>query len=1236
MPTTIDSLQIEIQSNSTSAAKGIGELARSLEGLRNSGKVTTAVNNLKSLSGTLRDFTDASNATRSIGKLVGAMNSLKGVGSVTSIAGSVKKLGESLKTVESINIDNVAPKIEKIANALTPLSSVKAGGINTMTNGLLKLKKVTDSLDDDTISKFAEKIEKLNTVLKPLSDKMTSIHTGFKSINTRARSASSGVRQLGEDVNTTALNLSSIITVIQNVAHALQNLVQKIINVMGAAIEWDGIAARFGRGFGASAQETYDWIQRLNEEMGINVQQFMQYSSVYATMLTGFGVAVEDAGKMALGYTELTYDIWAGYNDIYNGFADAAEAVKSAIAGEVEPIRRAGFTIVESTLEQTAANHGLSISLEKATEAQKSYLRYLTLVDQAQAQGLVGTYAKELNTAEGLMRTFSQQMKSLTQAFGSLFLPILVKVMPYFQAFIELLTEGVRMLAGLFGFEIQAVDWSGYESGAGAIDSVADSATGASGALKDATKAAKELKNATVGIDELNVISPPTSSSGSGAGGAGGAGGNGFENLDVDSLWDASIFDDVKSKVSDIVQKMKDWLGLTDDIDTWAEFFDTRLGGILKLVGLIGAGIALWKVSKGFLDAIDMFKGLIANPSYSITLGAVITLTGFAIEFTGLKDAILNGLDGFNFGEIVGGGLLGTGGATLLGAKIASWISTAFAGSKVATAISTAATNLGVGSASAAGAALGAGIGGVIAGIPAMFVGIYDAITNEIDWLNATLTAAGGAAAGAGVATILTAAGTAVAPGIGTLVGLAVGLLIDGIILAVQNWDEIKKFFNETVPQWFDGINWKAVGKKIGEYLTNCLISIVNPFLGFSRMIEDVFDFEIDWNAVGKALGTGLGKAVKFAGDAVEFLDEWLNPYNLGKKFIKWFTDVDWRQVWSDVVNFVTKDIPKWWEDVGSSCVSGIWQGMTESWDDFISDVKGFISGFVKGFKDALGIKSPSKVFATIGTQIIDGLKSTLSVNAIKDKLSSMWTTAKNWWDKSKSALKSYTPSIGSIYEKVKERWDNARIWWNDKKTAMKQYTPSIGSIYEKVSERWKNARDWYNKKKSGMSTYTPSIGSIKDRLVSAWNTAKSWWNKNVRLSIPSLSFKVSYTNSGLNTAQKAIVKALGLSGWPSLKFAANGGIFDQGSLVWAGERGPEVMATASGGRTGVMNVQQMQDAMYEGVYAAVVAAMRATGGENGGQAVNVYLDSKQITAAVERRQHERGVSILGKQVYGY
>ena len=605
MATTIDAIQIEIQSSSTSAAKGIRDFSASLGELKKNGVSSSTVKRLNELSTVLKDFADASNATRSIGKLIGSLSKLKAVGSVASISNSIAKLSTGLKALDTVDVEHVAPQIEKIAAAVAPLSTIKAGGIGTMVNALAKIGKATEALDDDKIAAFADRIKQLTTAVEPLAAKMTTVQSGLKGINSTAKSAGSAVKQMGEDVDASTLNLASMVTAIQGAIQAISAAVQKFKEFISQAIEWDGIAARFGRGFGSQAQETYDWIQRLNEEMAINVQQFMQYSSVYATMLTGFGVATEDATKMALGYTELTYDIWAGYNDIYKSFGEAAEAVKSAIAGEVEPIRRAGFTIVEATLEQTAANHGLEISLANATEAQKSYLRYLTLVDQAHSQNLVGTYAKELNTAEGLMRTFSQQLKSLAQAFGSLFLPVLVKVMPYLQAFVELLFDAVQWLASLFGIEIMGVDWSGYNAGVGdAVENTGE----LEDAISGAGAAAKELKNATIGIDELNVISPPSAS---GGGGAGGSGGTGFEDLDVDSLWDESIFSEIGNQVDKIKEKLEGWMPV--------------IGAIAGAFGTLGLAALILSIGES-MEELSKMEGMLGTLKKTLAGLAILTI----------------------------------------------------------------------------------------------------------------------------------------------------------------------------------------------------------------------------------------------------------------------------------------------------------------------------------------------------------------------------------------------------------------------------------------------------------------------------------------------------------------------------------------------------------------------------------------------------------------------------------
>ena len=607
MPTTIDSLQIEIQSNSSNAAQGIHELAESLGELKTNGTISTAIKNLNNLSEKLKTFTDASNATRSIGRLAGAIQKLKGVGSINSVANSVGTMNSALRGLDSILVESIAPKLAQISEAVKPLSAIKAGGLKSMIDGLAKLPKVTEALDDETIKRFAQRVELVSQKLGPLSEKMFTIKAGFNAINSKARRAGDGVKHFGNKLNASSVNLSSYIHIVQSAIRWIDRAIEKFREFIAEAIEWDGISQRFGRGFGDQASGTYQWIQKLNQEMGINTQQFMQYSSVYATMLKGFGVANKDSAKMALGYMELTYDIWAGYNDQYKSLQDAADAVKSAIAGEVEPVRRAGFTIVEATLKQTAANHGLKISLENATEAQKSYLRYLTLVDQAHAQGIVGTYAKEMNTAEGVMRTLNQQLKSLAQSFGSLFLPILKAVVPYLQAVVDLARDAVHWLAALFGIEIQAVDFSGYQSGASAVGEVADS-------LDDATKAAKAFKNATLGIDELNIISPP-SASGAGVD----AVGAGFESLDVDSLWDEAIFDSIQSQVSDIKDKLSD---------------------ILFMAAAIGATFLAWKFGPAFLGGLLAAKDTILQMS-----GRMMAATPLAAKLaTAMKFAGVAGI----------------------------------------------------------------------------------------------------------------------------------------------------------------------------------------------------------------------------------------------------------------------------------------------------------------------------------------------------------------------------------------------------------------------------------------------------------------------------------------------------------------------------------------------------------------------------------------------------------------
>lgn len=607
----IQGLEFQIQENSAGAVTGLENLKKALSGLKS--VTNNSVKGLDSTSKSIRELKNALSGLNSgdmsrkltqIASGLRALEQVRGVKISSSIPNQLNALNAALKNVRWTDGD----KIRTLVDGLRPLSELGRANMTSFINQLGKLPDLIDELEKADIDKFTRQMKELAAAMKPFADEMQKVSNGFSAFPSKIQRLVSSTDRYNNSVNrattgTKAWSNALAGIKISTVLYASKRIGTALADYMYQASEWEGIMYRFGRAFGEEAEENYKWIQRLNSELQINVQQFMQYASIYGTMLRGFGVAQKDAAAMAMNYTELTYDIWAGYNDIYKSFEDAAIAVRSAIAGEVEPIRRAGFTIVDSQLKITAANYGIAYSTQSASEELKSYLRYLTLIDQAKAQDLIGTYAREMTTAEGLMRTLRQQLTSLSQAFGSFLLPALVKVLPYVQAFVELIGEAIAALAQLFGIDLKPVDF-GVSSGAAAAGDMAEN-------LGDAAGAAKKLKQYTAGFDELNVFNPDQGSSGAGAGVSGG----GYDGeFDIGKLWDESIFENINSQVDELKENLK---------------------GVLSTVTSIAAGILAWKVAKDFLTALKLLKEL---NSKNFTFKLDFKVLGLSMFLADLKE----------------------------------------------------------------------------------------------------------------------------------------------------------------------------------------------------------------------------------------------------------------------------------------------------------------------------------------------------------------------------------------------------------------------------------------------------------------------------------------------------------------------------------------------------------------------------------------------------------------------
>jgi hypothetical protein len=777
----LQALELRITGDAGTAKDGLDALITTLDTLRSKTKggcgLSAVARNVGKLATEVGKLNGSEGAK--LESLARGLNSLSTLGNLklsSSVSNQISAMGNAIKSLNGVDFT----KVKDLATGLAPLATVGKSNLGSVLSQLKQLPTVMTELSKIDMNAFTAKVTQLATSLKPLADNMQKVANGFAAFPAKIQTFLASNSKVPSSNASAALSFGKLMTKITAAAIVLKTVARTIASWITESNEYVENLNLFTISMGEYAEEAQKYAEEVGEVMGIDPSSWMRNQGVFMTLATGFGVAGDRASVMSEQLTQLGYDLSSFANV---SVEDAMQKLQSGIAGELEPLRRLGYDLSQAKLEATALSLGIDKAVSSMTQAEKAELRYYAIMTQLpQVQG---DMARTLDSPANQLRIFKAQLEQTARALGNIFIPALNAILPYAIAVAKVIRVIADAVASLFGFEIQDVDYSGVSS---VGNNVAEG-------FEDANKEVAKLKRTLLGIDELNVLGDTSAS----AGASDGLGGGGFDfKLPT---YDDFIKEDTNNRVNQIVEAMKEWLGITDDINSWSELLDTRLGSILKTVGLIGLGIATWKVTQAFMDAIAAIKTILSSPSYSIAVGLVLTITGITLAFDGMEEAITNGLDGFNFADIVGGAIIGTAGAALLGKTLATWISSAFADKAVATAISTAATNLGVGTAGAAGAALAAGVAGIILGIPAFFVGIYDAIKNEMDWLNAILIPAGATAAGAGIGVIIGSLGGPIGAGIGALIGLSIGLLTDFGIWLWQKFDAVEEWFNQ-LPTW--------------------------------------------------------------------------------------------------------------------------------------------------------------------------------------------------------------------------------------------------------------------------------------------------------------------------------------------------------------------------------------------------------------------------------------------------
>ena len=707
--TTIEQLELEVQSSATSAVGSIDALASSLGKLKTATKggvgltavakqlttLNTALNsisstnadnlnkmaqglqalstcgNLKLSSSVANQITNLGTAVRSLNgadfsalnRLASALTPLSTIGksNLNSFISQLQRLPQAVQALNGVDMGGLGTQITQLVSALAPLSQMGKNNLTSFVTQLGKIPALMQSLKTVNIGELASQVQQLADAFAPLATQMQAISSGFAAFPARIQkliTSTNNLSKSNDKASTSYVNLAAKISIAVIAVKKAASVLAGFINKSNQYVEDLNL---FTASMGEYAGQAQEFAERVSEIVGIDPAEWMRNQGVFMTITKGFGVASDRAYTMSQNLTQLGYDISSFFNI---PFEEAFQKLQSGIAGELEPLRRLGYDLSVARLQQEAYTLGIEKKVSAMTQAEKAELRYYAIMTQVTTAQ--GDMARTLNAPANQLRVLQAQVTQCARAIGNIFIPALNAILPYAIAVAKVIRLIANAIASLFGFALPEIDYSGIGA---TVGGVADSTQDIGDGLGDATKKAKELKNALLGIDELNIISPPedTSSSGSGIGdiGGGGGGGLGFDLPTYDFIGNA-----VGTKIDEIVQKMKEWLGLNQEIDSWADLFDTRLGKILLTVAGIGAGLAAWKIAKSvtdFLNTLSSMKGFTAPTG----LVGFIMLIADLKKFTEyLQDILENGASVKNVAGLIAEGLGAIGDAFIILGKV--------------------------------------------------------------------------------------------------------------------------------------------------------------------------------------------------------------------------------------------------------------------------------------------------------------------------------------------------------------------------------------------------------------------------------------------------------------------------------------------------------------------------------------------------------------------------------------
>lgn len=1214
--TSIEQLNIDITSSIGRADKAIDRLTASLN------QMSTAIGSF-----------DTSKFMQLSSGISNFSNSMKGFTGVKTT--EFTRLAKGLEKLSNVNYSGISNLSRAMSKFTTDMSGVNVT-FSSIT-GLSKLVRGINQFGYASTTKALNNIPQLSNVLKGLITEINSLPkvsantislvNALANLSSQGRKVNSVMNSFNTRLNTTGRVSKVAFTGITGLASKIYSFtflmrtasrvvsafwtsfLEPSMDYIEAFNYYNVIMGKIGDEFssqfeqyGYDSAEAYvnsfsDRLNALTEKMtgfsignngvlsisgqknlGLDTTKIVQYESQIASVTNSLGLAGETSINTSKAITMVATD-WASLAN--TDFSTAMENFQSGLIGQSRALYKYGIDITNATLQTYAYSNGIDKSLSEMTQAEKMQLRVLAILDQSKVA--YGDLANTIASPANQFRILKEQIAASGRMIGELFLPAVSALLPYVNALVLAFKQLIAWIGSLFGLSdllSSLNDSSSMGYSTSGLDDLADSADDATDSLDSATDSANALSSATSGIDELNIISPTSSSSSDSSGVS--AGTIDLSDEIADAL--ANYEDAWNTALANSTNKAQE---IADSIVSAFQSGDYKGIGTYISTGITDAlnGIdweSVYSVASGFGTGFaDFFNGLITPALFyatgrtianSLNTAIYATLSfGEEFDFVNLGDSIASGINGFfqnfDFKSLAGDVNVWVGG-------IADMIAEAVKNIDWKTVI----------------------------GDVGDFIGSLDAKTITIIFSAITLKYLGKAlTSGAFSKAILKSLSAAM-----TGAGFTLGSSLSGAFLLtataavtiqfIQDFSEWKNNINEY--GWDEGRTITANENSANPYNDDSEYSMnlqgaydsmdeftekVKAWQANNRASRDEEEQEVqDWSdAIGDKVKNKVDDfSTWWNGNIVAFWNNNVSP---------WFTPQKWTNLFSNVETSAANkwdDIVSWWEN---SAISTWWSEdvtpwfSTEKWTELAD-------GILQGIE-------------TKWSEVSDWWSGTAIVSWWDDNVAP-WFTTEKWYE----LADGFKTGIENKWNDLSEWWGNTALvqWWENHVAPWFTLTKwfnladgfktGISNKWGDMTEQWKtnisswwqnNVAPWFTKEK-----WLNAMGGIKDAFKDAFknaaNSAIGMLNNLVDKINDIMNFDWGWTNPITGEHYGGSVQIFTL---PHIDTFATGGFPNTGEMFIANEAGPELVGTI-GGSTAVVNNDQIVESVSAGVADGVLQAM--------------------------------------------